>query len=293
MSNVKERNECGLMIRIGDLSRLSRVSVRMLRHYDQMGLLKPNQVDQASGYRSYSIEQLAKLNQIIFLRDTGFSLKDIGVLVEQDISAFEMKTMLTKRKIDLENNIAISQLNLAAVMDKLRRIEDENAIPKYDVTIKAVEGYTIASIQMIVPRIKDMSLYCYDLSSKLYKSLQRLAISAIGSEITFYHNRDYCEVDIDMEVGVVLCCNEEELARLRVSELTVRTLKNEEKVACLIHNGTYDGLEYAIVELLKWINVNGYKASGEVRELHLAGRSHVDGKVQNKTVLEFQIPIMK
>src|SRR5690348_9109071 len=62
------------VFKISDFSRLSQVSMRTLRYYDEIGLLKPGQVDCATGYRYYSIDQLPRLNRILALKDLGFEL---------------------------------------------------------------------------------------------------------------------------------------------------------------------------------------------------------------------------
>ena len=71
------------MLKIGDFSRLSRMSVRMLRHYDELGLLTPLHTDPASGYRYYSPAQLSRANRIRAFRDMGFALQSIGLLLQQ------------------------------------------------------------------------------------------------------------------------------------------------------------------------------------------------------------------
>ncbi|MDZ4875250.1 MAG: hypothetical protein CLLPBCKN_004646 [Chroococcidiopsis cubana SAG 39.79] len=63
-----------LMFKIGDFSKLSRVSIKALRLYDEMGLSKPIQVDQFTSYRYYCASQLPRLNRILALKDLGFSL---------------------------------------------------------------------------------------------------------------------------------------------------------------------------------------------------------------------------
>ena len=65
-------------MRIGDFSKLSRVSIKALRYYDQMGMLKPIDVDRSTGYRSYSVSQLPRLNRILALKDLGLSLEQIA-----------------------------------------------------------------------------------------------------------------------------------------------------------------------------------------------------------------------
>ena len=70
------------MLSIGEFARLAGVSVRMLRHYDQLGLLRPERVDPHSGYRRYAAAQLERANQLVALKDLGFTLEQVGVLLD-------------------------------------------------------------------------------------------------------------------------------------------------------------------------------------------------------------------
>jgi DNA-binding transcriptional MerR regulator len=86
------------MIQIGDFSKLGRISVKTLRFYDEMGLLKPVEVDRLTGYRSYKFDQLPRLNRILALKDLGFSLEEIGQLLADDLSLEQMRGMLNLRQ---------------------------------------------------------------------------------------------------------------------------------------------------------------------------------------------------
>jgi len=77
------------MLKIGDFSKIAKISIRMLRHYDQIGLLKPAYIDNLTSYRSYSIDQLPRLNRILFLKDIGFSLNEVMNLINEHISIDE------------------------------------------------------------------------------------------------------------------------------------------------------------------------------------------------------------
>lgn len=281
------------MLKIGDLSKIARVSIRMLRYYDQIGLLKPENVHSTTRYRSYSIDQLHRLNRILFLKDLGFSLNEINELIDSKITVVEMKKMLKKRQKDLENEIAIGQISLNMVKNRLRIIENEGEIPIYDVTIKSTEGYNVAAIRQVVPNIKDMGTYCYNMYSRLYKELGKLNISPIGPEITFYYNEEYCETDLDMEVSVILQRNTIDLDKIKDSILELKSIVPEEKVASIIYKGPFEGLEVGVIELLKWIGTNNWEVNGELREIHLSGPAHVDNEVQDGAIIELQIPIKK
>jgi DNA-binding transcriptional MerR regulator len=74
------------MYGIGLVARLGQVSVRTLRHYDDLGLLKPSHVDPLTGYRHYTPEQVLRLHRILVLRDLGVPLAQIGRLIDEDMT---------------------------------------------------------------------------------------------------------------------------------------------------------------------------------------------------------------
>ena len=88
------------MFRIGDFSRIARVSARLLRFYDEIGLLAPATADAQTGYRYYSVTQLERLNRITVLKDLGFSLEQIGDILQRNLGANELRAMLEVRRSD-------------------------------------------------------------------------------------------------------------------------------------------------------------------------------------------------
>jgi len=128
------------MIRIGDFSKLSRVSVKTLRYYDEMGLLKPVEVGRMSGYRYYEFDQLPRLYRILALKDLGFSLEEIGRLLESDLSAEQMRGMLKLRQAEIRQRVEEEAQHLERVERWLRQIEQEDSMSKYDVVIMKIEA---------------------------------------------------------------------------------------------------------------------------------------------------------
>ena len=90
------------MLKIGEFSKLSRVSVRMLRHYDEMGLLKPAQIDRFTDYRYYREDQLPIVCRITALKDMGFSLADIVKILEEYNDREQMERYFAIRQQELE-----------------------------------------------------------------------------------------------------------------------------------------------------------------------------------------------
>ncbi|HEU4745132.1 MAG TPA: helix-turn-helix domain-containing protein, partial [Anaerolineales bacterium] len=143
------------MIRIGDFSKLSRVSVKALRLYDEMGLLKPVDVDRFTGYRYYEFDQLPRLYRILALKDLGFSLEEIGRLLEGELSVEQMRGMLKLRQAEIRQKVEEESRRLARVELWLREIEQEDSMSKYDVVIKKIEPHRVAAVRGVVPTPAD------------------------------------------------------------------------------------------------------------------------------------------
>src|SRR5690348_11923676 len=116
------------MFTIGDFARHGQVSVRMLRHYDAIGLLRPAHVDPVTGYRSYTAHQLSRLNRVVALKDLGFTLDQVGMIVDDDIDVEQLRGMLRLRREELQTQIAADTARLARVEARLRVIEKEDAV---------------------------------------------------------------------------------------------------------------------------------------------------------------------
>lgn len=177
-----------MMIRIGDFSILSRVTVKTLRYYDEVGLLKPAHVDNTTGYRYYTYNQLPRLNRILALKDLGFSLEEIGKLLSDDLTAEQMHGMLKLREAEINRQVLDETERLARVETRLRQIEREEVVSKYDVVIKKVDSLKIAALREIVPTPPDQGRLWQELESYLVQHhVQRTG----GPCLSLYHDEEY------------------------------------------------------------------------------------------------------
>ena len=278
------------MFKIGDFSKLGQVSVRMLRHYDQLSLLKPDHIDQFTSYRYYKAGQLSDLNRILFFKDLGFSLQQINELLTNNLPADQLRGMLKIKQVELEREVQDGRARLARVEARLRQIEQEGQPPPYEVTTKMSEAMVIASVRQLVSNPQDMGYYCQQMYSMLYAGLDDLGISARHPEVTFYHNDEYPETDLDVETAVQIDARHLH-AGLEHPHISLRQAPAEKRVAALVYEGPYREVGSAVLVLLNWIGINAWIISGAVRELHLSGPAHLKGRLQEKAVLELQIPI--
>src|SRR5438128_819456 len=124
------------MFRIGEFSRLTQVTVKALRYYDEVGLLQPAAVDELTGYRYYALNQVPRLNRILALKELGLSLEQIALLLHETISLSQLQAMLHDKRAELEARIREEHARLARVEARLRQIEQEESLTGYEVRLK-------------------------------------------------------------------------------------------------------------------------------------------------------------
>jgi DNA-binding transcriptional MerR regulator len=287
----KEQSQHTGMFRIGDFSQLGQVSIRTLRLYDEMGLLKPAAVDDFTDYRYYSLEQLPRLNRIVALKDLGFSLKEVAEFVEENVSLGELRKMLGRKQDEVTQKLHEEQARLHRLEARLKQIELEGAPLDYDVTIKKVPATTVFSKRNFVPNLEDMDKYCTRFYQELYEVIEAQKLTVIASEFTLFHLREYVTENVDVEVCVVL--DSESLGRLELpsdDSFTVRKLQGYKTVASIVYNGLYRELDGPARAITLWVGMNGYHSVGAAREVHLSGPIVETGK-EKAVVIELQVPV--
>ncbi|NTU63400.1 MAG: MerR family transcriptional regulator [Chloroflexi bacterium] len=280
------------MFKIGDFSQLAQVSVRTLRLYDEMNLLKPAQIDKFTSYRYYTSEQLPRLNRILALKDLGLSLEQIGDLLQRDLPADQLRGMLILKQAEMEQDMQAMQAQMRRVEQRLKQIEQEGTPPPYDVVIKSVGAQKILSVRGIVPHVKEMPDYRYRLYQGIYTWLDENQIEPLEPEMAIYHLPEYVETDIDMELATPI--DPKTIQRLTMPEgVTVRDLPAVEAMACIVHRGDIWGIVDALIALYRWIGEHGFASAGPYRELHHGWREYyTDESKFGDVVLEMQIPVM-
>jgi DNA-binding transcriptional MerR regulator len=272
------------MIRIGDFSKLSRVSVKTLRYYDEMGLLKPIEVDRFTGYRYYEFDQLPRLYRILALKDLGFSLEEIGRLFEGDLPTEQMRGMLKLRQAEIRQRVEEEAERLERVEYRLRQIEQEECMSKYDVVIKKVEPLKVASVRGVIPRPDQQG----PLWGELWEYLGPQRVQPSGPCFALYHDEDHKEHDWDVEV-----CEQVNVDLAPAKRIKVYDLPAVETMACVVHAGPFVTIGEAYDAIAKWIDQHGYQIVGPVRELYLRQPQPEGNQNDPGTVSEIQFPVAK
>lgn len=271
------------MLRIGDFSKLSQVTIETLRHYDALGLLKPATVDTFTGYRYYAYEQLGRLNRVLALKDLGFSLEQIAQVLEGGVTAEQLRGMLRLKQAEIAQRIDSEQERLQRVEARLRQIEMEAHMPNYEVVVKKVENLRVAAIRAVIPAYKDQG----PLWGELYSALGPQHAQFAGPCITLYYDEGYKERDVDLEVCQPVRGAVAVAGRITAHELPGAT------VASVIHHGPYTTIGEAYNALTRWVEGNGYRIAGPAREVNLQPPAQAGIQNDPNCVTEIQFPVEK
>lgn len=272
------------MIKIGDFARLAQVSIVTLRHYDEIGLLKPSTVDKFTGYRYYSINQLPRLNRILALKDLGFSLEQIEQMLN-GISIEEMRGMLKLRQAEQEQRLAEEEARLRRIAMRLRQIELEAKVSEKAATVvlKSVPAMLIASCTVTIPMNDEVPEYLGRAYGNVWAFIEANKLKPLSSNIAIWHQA--AEV-LENEVAEAIVAIDRAVPESE--EVKVYTLP-EAQVASFTHEGDFDEFQIGHPILLKWIEANGYKVAGGYREIY----HKFDPNNMKDTVTEIQYPVEK
>lgn len=270
------------MFKIGDFSKLSQVTVKTLRYYDDIGLLKPVSVDRFTGYRYYSVDQLPRLHRILALKEMDLSLEQIARLLDGGLPPAEMRGMLRLKQAELQERVQVEQDRLGRVEARLRQIEQEGKMPGYDVVLKRIDPQTVAATRAVIPNYGEVGGLFDELCGYLGRQGARFA----GPALAVYYDPEYRERDVDVEVAVQVTGSVPESDRVKVRELP-----GFETAASVIHHGSYEAFNQAYGALMRWIEANGYRIVGPNREIYLKGPGDPGGP--DSYVTEIQLPVAR
>ncbi|MEU2827888.1 MerR family transcriptional regulator [Streptomyces lavendulae] len=258
------------MFSIGDFAKHGRVSVRMLRHYDALGLLRPARVDPVTGYRSYEAGQLARLNRVIALKELGFSLEQVGTILDAKVSAEELRGMLRLRRAELETAAAEAAARLTQVETRLRSIENEGTMSTEEIVVKSLPPVRLAELTGVAASYapQDIGPVIGPLYEDLCSRIERAGVVPAGPGLAHYEPAPGGEpgsVLVHAGLPVAAAVRAEDLGGgVRIVELP-----GVERAATVVHRGSMDGVLPTAQALARWIDANGHRSSGYARELNL------------------------
>lgn len=268
------------MLRIGDFSRLARVSIKTLRYYDQLGLLAPVQVDANSGYRYYASAQLADVNRILALKELGLTLEQVRELLQSEsLSAEQIRGMLLLSQKQAEEQIREQRARIAMIENRLRLMDVTGVLPEFEIVVQEIEPMLVATVRCKVDDYREIG----GLLGQIFDYLRSESLDPQGPPLVIYHDGEYHEQDADVEAAVPV-----RKSTAGNQDIVLRELTGG-KMAVVVYQGSYRTLHLAYAAIARWIEHHDYRICGPNREIYLRGPS--DRAAPETFITQIQFPV--
>ena len=275
---MKKRSN--IRLTIGDFSKYCQVTVKSLRHYEKLGLLVPNKVDQWTGYRYYDVSQMQQLNGILRLKKMGFTLEEIRELLDEGTHLPSMPQIESKTRETEEQIKMLSQRldMLRRTADSLRQIADMERF-----TTTSLPSIIVASHRQTIKRMEDLT---------------PLAANVIGPEIqrngfkrtqpiycfSINYGTEFREDDVDIEY-----CEQVEQMYEDTPIIKFKRLPEVPLAVCMKCRGPYGFMRENFLELFNYITSHNMRVTGEPRLQYVEGPWNQKDSTKWLTII--QIPV--
>lgn len=242
------------MLKIGDFSKLSRISIRMLRHYDEIGLLVPKNTDNVTGYRYYGESQLPVASRITELKDMGFGLAVIGEILKNYHNPQALADFLVVKQAEMQAAAEETGHRLLLLDTAIKRLRKDETAMNYNVTLKNLPERYVASVRNVIPS--------YDQEGTLWNLMmtetapQKLLFPDNCCSLAVFHDEGYKESDVDVEIQITVKGD-----YLNTQHVVFKTVP-EVEIASATYKGSYEQLPEVNRSVANWVNDNGYEFNG-------------------------------
>jgi DNA-binding transcriptional MerR regulator len=268
------------MYRIGEFSRLARTTVKTLRYYDEVGLLKPEGVDPFTGYRHYTTRQLYPLTRIMSLRQAGLGVEE----VRRVLDGLGAADVLAARHEELRQELTETQERLTRLTCIINHMQEDETM-QHQATVKTLPACAAYVREGVVPAYADITAFIGETAREVFA--QNPTLEMLDPPYTFisYLDGEYRETDIRIRFAQAVKVKGRDTANVAFQTL------EPVQAACVYHRGPYDGVGAAYAFALNWVEQNGYRVAGLARECYIDG-------IWNKPdpadwLTEIQIPVLK
>ncbi len=267
------------MLSIGDLARHTRVSARMLRHYDALGLVTPERVDESTGYRWYAASQIGRVNSVVALKELGFTLEQCRSILDERVGLDDLMDLLRLRQAELAQRIEADTARLAEVGRRLRSIERGLTVTNESFQLKELLRLRLVQASAEVNDISEIGTMTAVLLDRVSQRLSATSVPTAGPRIQTYYGRpDGSKIDVAVGWPVDAGCTVPD-------GLDVVELPEERNGACVVHHGPASDIADAWQALDVALEERGLEPYGVSRQVHLHGDAPDD------VVVELQCPV--
>lgn len=268
------------MFYIGEFSQMSKTTVKTLHYYNRIGLLEPERIDEATGYRMYSTHQLVELHHIQSLRQAGFTIEEAAEIKK----GADIQPILKKRKTEILKELKTQEDQLARLTFIQNHTKEEYYM-NYQATVKDLPAAIVYTKRLTVPTYQDYFEVIPAIGRAVIAANPNLECAKPEYCYISYLDGEFKEKDINIEYNEAVTEMGVDTDGIFFREIAPVT------VASVMHKGPYLGLQHAYAFIMEWVEKNGYKIAELPRE------SYIDG-IWNKSdesewLTEVQVPIIK
>lgn len=273
------------MFKIGDFSKLSRISIRMLRHYDDINLLTPKKIDEFTGYRYYDVSQLSIANRIQALKNMGFSLDAIKHILKEYDNTESLKKYLKLHYLQMQEKSYEIQNQILVIKNTIEQLEKGSNNMKYDVIIKNFPKLDVISLRKVIPTYNDEGLLWEQLKKEMIH--QNVNCANPCYSMAEFFDKGYKEDNVDVEVRLAV------LGKYKDTEDVKFKTTEPVTAATVIMKGDYSKISEACEAIGNWIDNNGYELDGNVFSIYHVNPSMDDNPENWVTEICFPVRHMK
>ena len=264
------------LYKIGMFAQMNHITIKTLRFYEEQGLLLPAYVDGENGYRYYTMNQMADIQRITALKQAGFTLDDIKLINQGADTAYLLsskKAALLKKIAELTSQIAVIDGYLSGPAGTLDA----------PVLIRTIPAVTVASMKKRIDSYDEL----FSLMPEMGAEMERLGCRCALPEYCFTHYLEpgFRDEHILIETCEAVTEKKEDYALVKFRELPEIT------AACIFHKGSYSNFSESYAAILRFIEENGYKICGNIRENYIDGIWNKDR--EEDWLSEIQIPVSR
>jgi DNA-binding transcriptional MerR regulator len=253
-----------VLISIGDFSRMTHLSVKALRHYHDVGLLEPAEVDRSSGYRFYEASQVPVAQVIRRFRDLGMPVEAVkAVLTAPDVST--RNQVIVAHLERMEEQLAQTQATVAS----LRAVLEAPRV-QAPVEYRSMAPTTALAIRETVTAA-GLESWWTDAFITLRKAVEEAGATRAGPDGLLYPNEMFELEEGEMVAFVPVTGRPVGSGRVQAYELPAVEL------AIMVHEGTYDDLDRTYGALGTFVAERAIGVDGPIRELYVVSALDVEG----------------
>lgn len=267
---------------IGEFSKFCQVTIKTLHYYDKMGLLVPNEVNEWSHYRYYDVSQMQQLNAILRLKDMGFSLEEIGDLLNEGTHKPSQDQIEAKKELIKEQMRELSRnlTTLQRLSDSVKHVDQMN-----NIFIDSLPSIIVASYRRVLKQREDLTpIFTKTINPEIQRIGCKRTLPIYGFMIE--HEKEYKKETIDIEY----CLQVEEMYE-DTNIIKFKRLPEVPMAVCLKHVGTYDLFPESFAKVMRYIEDHHYKMTGEYRIQFVS--SIQDQRDPEKYITIIQVPVTR